>query len=291
MIRLLLALIAGYGVHLAYSAFAFKWGGARPGPVTEKVKVETSKQFIERLGLGDFDPRALIAATAVLSLIGFVFGILLFGGVLPALIIALFASTAPIGVARVRHQRLTEQAHFAWPALIEEIRLLTGTLGRSIPQATFEVGLRSDDGLRPAFEAAHREWQISTDFKRSMDVLKSTLAHHTADVVAETLLTAHELGGGEVGNRLSALAQDRMIDQAHRRDATARQAGVRFARWFTLITPIGMAFVGLSIGDGRQAYQTSTGQLLVVVALLLTLGSWLWAGQIMRLPEDKRVLG
>ena len=124
-----------------------------------------------------------------------------------------------------------------------------------------------------------------------MDVLKSTLAHHTADVVAETLLTAHELGGGEVGNRLSALAQDRMIDQAHRRDATARQAGVRFARWFTLITPIGMAFVGLSIGDGRQAYQTSTGQLLVVVALLLTLGSWLWAGQIMRLPEDKRVLG
>ena len=291
MIRLLLALIAGYGVHLAYSAFAFKWGGARPGPVTEKVKVETSKQFIERLGLGDFDPRALIAAIGVLALIGFIFGILLFGGFLPALIIAVFASTAPIGVARVRHRRLTEQAHFAWPALIEEIRLLTGTLGRSIPQATFEVGLRSDDGLRPAFEAAHREWQISTDFKRSMDVLKSTLAHHTADVVAETLLTAHELGGGEVGNRLSALAQDRMIDQAHRRDATARQAGVRFARWFTLITPIGMAFVGLSIGDGRQAYQTSTGQLLVVVALLLTLGSWLWAGQIMRLPEDKRVLG
>ena len=105
-----------------------------------------------------------------------------------------------------------------------------------------------------------------------MRVLKAQLAHNTADVVAETLLTAHELGGGEVGNRLQALAQDRLTDQQHRQDAVARQAGVRFARWFTLIVPIGMAFVGISIGDGREAYADPFGQALVGVALILTLG-------------------
>lgn len=290
MIALLLALVAAYGVHLLYSALAFGWNGVQPGPQSAtKTENDRLGDFVSALGLGDFDPRTLAAAMVGLALLGFAFGSLLFGGVVPALIIAIFAATAPVGVARVRHERMIDHAHRAWPAIIEEIRLLTGTLGRSIPQATFEVGLRSHPGLRPAFETAHREWLISTDFARSLDVLKGYLAHNTADIVAETLLTAHELGGGEVGNRLSALAQDRMTDQQHRRDAVARQAGVRFARWFTLIVPVGMALTGLSIGDGREAYGTDIGQALVAVALILILACWLWAGRIMRMPSEERV--
>ena len=105
------------------------------------------------------------------------------------------------------------------------------------------------------------------------------------------MLTAHELGGGEVGNRLAALAQDRLTDQQHRRDAVARQSGVRFARWFTIVTPIGMALTGLSIGNGREAYGTATGQALVAVALLLVIACWVWAGRVMRLPTEDRVFG
>ncbi len=286
---LLLALVAGYGMHLLYSATAYGWSGVQPGPRAPKQRRDRIGRAMTSLGLGDLDPRALFAAMAVLAMVGFAFGTLLFGGIPAALIIGLFAATAPVGVARVRHERLTAQAHQSWPALIEEIRLLTGTLGRSIPQATFEVGARSHEALRPAFADAHREWLISTDFARSLDVLKSRLGHNTADIVAETLMTAHELGGGEVGNRLSALAQDRMTDQQHRRDAIARQAGVRFARWFTLIVPVGMALTGLTIGNGREAYATPLGQLLVALALLMVIACWVWAGYIMRMPNEERV--
>lgn len=286
---LLLALIAGYGMHLLYSAAIYGWNGVQPGPSAPRQQRDRVGRSMSAFGLGDLDPRALGAAMLVLALFGFACGTLLFGGIAPALIIGLFAATAPVGVARVRHERLTAHAHQSWPALIEEIRLLTGTLGRSIPQATFEVGARSHEALRPAFADAHREWLISTDFGRSLEVLKSRLGHHTADIVAETLMTAHELGGGEVGNRLSALAQDRMTDQQHRRDAVARQAGVRFARWFTLIVPIGMALTGLTIGNGREAYTTPLGQLLVAVALVMVIGCWVWAGYIMRMPTEERV--
>ena len=48
--------------------------------------------------------------------------------------------------------------------MIEEIRILTGSLGRSVPQALFEVGRRGPEELRPAFEAATRHWLVSTDF-------------------------------------------------------------------------------------------------------------------------------
>lgn len=289
MIALLIASIAAYGVHLIYTSVAFGWKGTQPGPKLERKQRVSAADYISKLGLGDLHPLALLSSMCVVAVVGFAFGTLLFGGVIPAALIGIFAAISPVGVARVRHEQLVDSAHHAWPGIIEEIRLLSGTLGRSIPQATFEVGLRTHDGLRPAFEEAHREWLISTDFARALDVLKSQLGHNTADVVAETLLTAHELGGGEVGNRLGALATDRMTDQRHRRDAIARQSGVRFARWFTLVVPLGMATTGLSIGDGREAYSTPLGQLLVVIALLLILASWLWAGRIMRLPSEERV--
>ena len=143
--------------------------------------------------------------------------------------------------------------------------------------------------LRPAFAAAHREWLLSTDFARTLEVLKGQLADPTADATCETLLIAHELGGTDLDRRLEALAEDRRQDTQGRKDALAKQAGVRFARRFVLIVPMGMAVVGLSIGNGRAAYQTSLGQVIVVVALGLVVICWLWAGRIMRLPDEQRV--
>ncbi len=291
MTELLLALLAGYGVHCAWTARAFGWTGIGPGAESDDAEpiADRLESTFERLGLGDIAPGSVLAGMGVVGLLGFAFGALLFGGIVAASILGVFAATFPIGVARVRHERATAKAHRSWPALIEEIRLLTSTLGRSIPQATFEAGARAPDELREAFEAAHREWLISTDFARSLDVLKASLGHNTADVVAETLLTAHELGGGEVGRRLEALAADRLTDQQHRRDAVARQAGVRFARWFVIIVPFGMSLAGLSIGNGRSAYASPIGQLLVAVALLSIIVCWIWAGRIMRLPVENRV--
>ena len=182
MIALLLAIVAGYGVHLVYSSVAFGWDGLQPGPPAPETNASGKSHFIEDLGLGEFDARSLVAAIAVLALMGFTFGIVLFNGIIAGVLLGMFAATVPVGVARIRHEQTINLAHQEWPSLIEEIRLLTGSLGRSIPQATFEVGLRSGDGLRPAFEEAHREWTISTDFNRSMRVLKAQLAHNTADI-------------------------------------------------------------------------------------------------------------
>ena len=43
------------------------------------------------------------------------------------------------------------------------------------------------------------------------------------------------------------------------------------------------------MGTGRAAYQTATGQALVVVAIVLVVACWMWAGRIMVLPEEQRV--
>lgn len=177
----------------------------------------------------------------------------------------------------------------AWPRLLEELRILTSSLGRAIPQALIEVGRRAPLEMQPAFSSAQREWLLSTDFARTVQVLKTALADPTADAACETLLVAHEVGGTDLDRRLLALIEDRIQDAEGRKDARSRQAGARFARLFVLIVPAGMALAGMSVGTGRAAYQTASGQLLVVIAILLVVACWVWAGRIMALPTEQRV--
>jgi len=158
-----------------------------------------------------------------------------------------------------------------------------------VPQALFEAGRRAPEGLRPAFEAAQREWLLSTDFERTVAVLKAGLADPTADAACETLLVAHEVGGTDLDRRLEALIEDRVIDVQGRKDARAKQAGVRFARRFVLLVPAGMAFVGLSIGNGRAAYATPGGEAMVGIGIVGIVACWLWAGRLLKLPEEERV--
>jgi len=202
---------------------------------------------------------------------------------------AVFAAGAPLALYRSRHEQRRAEAHDAWPRLIEEIRLLTGSVGMSIPQALLDVGRRGPEPLRKGFAAAEREWRMTTDFARTTAVLSDQLADPTADVVCETLLVAHEVGGADLEARLAALAQDRADDLRHRKDARAAQAGVRFARRFVLAVPVGMALCGLSIGTGRRAYGTAVGQILVVVGISAVAACWAWAGRLLRLPSEERV--
>ena len=234
--------------------------------------------------------RSVLGVSVLALALGGLVGGVVFGGALPALVTGLFGATFPVASERSRRERRRSEARDAWPRLIEEIRLQTGALGRSIPQALFEVGRRAPSEMQAAFGLAEREWLLSTDFPRTVHVLKRELADATADATLETLLVAHQVGGSDVDRRLAALVEDRVQDVQGRKDARAKQAGVRFARRFVLIVPAGMALAGLSIGTGRAAYQTPSGQLAVALGLGIVVACWTWAGRLLRLPVEERVL-
>lgn len=296
MIPLVLALAAGFGVFLIYTAIALGWSGLAPGPrvspspsMRARVKTIDIDVWLQQAGLDGVNKRQFVAGITMLFAAGFLVSFAVFGGVLPALVIGAFAASFPVASFRLRRKNRRRRAQEAWPRMIEEIRLQTMSLGRSIPQALFEVGRRCPEELRPGFEAAHREWLLTTDMNRTISVLKHCLADPTADMACETLLSAHEIGGTDLDGRLEALAQDRQEDVQGRKDAHSRQAGARFARLFVFLVPAGMTLAGISIGSGREAYRSSTGQILVMVAIALVIACWVWAGRVMRLPEQQRV--
>jgi tight adherence protein B len=294
----LVALVGAYGVHLVYTSVALGWRGLGPGPALSETTAPRRmmqrlappvRQWLAQAGLHDVRPADLLAVTAALFIIGAALAFGLFGGPVPTLAGGAFAATAPVAVARARRERRLAEAREMWPRLIEEIRLLTATVGRSIPQALFDVGRRGPAEFRAAFSSAEREWLLSTDFARTVAVLKRQLADPTADAICETLLIAHEVGGTRVERCLTDLIEDRVQDLQGRKDALAKQAGARFARWFVLVVPLGMALVGLSIGDGRAAYRTGAGQIAVASGVATIVACWLWAGRLMRLPSERRV--
>jgi tight adherence protein B len=294
VIGVLLAVAGAYGVFLLYTRMAFGWSGFGFGPSIaggrrgDRAR-RGAQEWLVQAGLEDVRTVEFVAVSSVLLVAGAALAFALFGGVVAPVAAGLFAASFPISSARARRSRRRADAREAWPRMIEEIRVLTGSAGRSIPHALFEVGLDGPPEVRRAFAAAHREWLLTTDFGRTIAVLKSRLADATADAACETLLVAHEVGGTDVDRRLAALVDDRIVDLQGRKDADSKMAGVRFARRFVLVVPIGMALVGLSIGDGRAAYRTGTGQAGIAVGIGLLIACWIWSGRIMRIPDEQRV--
>ena len=288
MNALLVSLAGAYGVFLLYTAAI-----GSPSPSSRLRRRfghrHSAHDWLRQAGLADVHPTEFAVVVGALAVAGALTGFALFAGLAPAVVLGGVAATAPAAWYRSRRQRRRAESQEAWPRMIEELRLLTGSLGRSVPQALFEVGRGGPDDLRHSFEVAHREWLLSTDFERALVVLKNSLADDTADVVAETILVGHELGGSDLERRLRSLADDRIIDLQHRKDARAHQAGVRFVRRFVLVVPFGMAMAGMTVGNGRDAYRSDLGQTAVIVAIGMVIACWLWAGRLLRLPDRERV--
>ena len=284
MIAIISALMAASGAALLLCPYLRNSNEPVPAP---PWRTPTGEKF--RRLLAQRSTQQLLASTCCSFTLGAALCLTIFGSWLPAIAGGGFAATFPVTAARQRRQQQLTAAQESWPRMIDELRVLTAAAGRSIPQALLEVGATAPVELRPAFAEASREWMLNTDLERMLTVLRATLADPTCDSVCETLLIAAQLGGADLDRRLIALAEDRRIDTRHRREARARQAGVRFARRFVLLVPLGMAAAGLAVGTGRSAYQTPIGQWAVLVAIAVTAGCWVWAGHMLRLPIEERV--
>lgn len=285
--------MASAGAYLIYTSAAFGWRGLSfgrsSGTGIRSRPRRSVRVWMAQAGLGEVGPGEFGSAVVVLFVVGALGAYLLFGSVVAAVVAGFLAGCVPLSSYRARRRRRLAEAARAWPRMLEELRLLTGSMGRSIPQALFEVGRRAPEEWRAAFAAAERVWQLTTDFDRTVELLKSRLADPTVDAVCETLVVANEVGGSEIDAKLEALIEDRVLDMQSRKDAESRLAGVRFARRFVLLVPLGMTLAGLSIGTGRQAYTSVGGQIAVGVALGAVAVCWWWSGRLMQLPDPPRV--
>src|SRR6185295_147915 len=126
--------------HLLYTALVFHWKGVGVGPPTAAATPgrQRTREWLVQAGLGDIQAREFAGVMGALFALGAGLAFAIFGGILPALVLGGFAATFPLASYRARRLARRARAQEMWPRLIEEIRILTSSLGRSIPQALFE---------------------------------------------------------------------------------------------------------------------------------------------------------
>ncbi len=236
--------------------------------------------------------RRLEVATRALSAlacggVGAVMGFALFGSIAAVVALGLLAMQVPRHVRDRAARTQFDNAIAAWPLVLEETRVRVSGSGQSLPAALFESGHTT--ALGPHLAAAGTTWGISTNFEKALKTLRSRVADPVTDSVVETLLAVYLAGAVNCDQRLSALIADRRDDLDARREAEARRSGVEFSRRFVLAVPAAMALVASLFGSGRQAFTTSTGQQLTVVAIATTAACWLWSGRLSRIPDRPRV--
>jgi len=285
--RLLLAMTAALGAALlVWTPHLRLRDDARPGSAPSGRHGRSGRG---RDRNGDAPVPLLIVASLAVGGTGAVAGLVLLGGPVAALLGT--GAGAVLPVAQLRFARAARRALVAeaWPGVVEHLRVETQTLGRSIPLAVADLATVAPAGLRPTFEAARRTWRLTGDLGATLDVLRDGFADPGVDMTCEVLLLAHELGGSSLDRRLRDLAEDRRTELAQRREARSRQAGVRLARNLVLVVPVGMAAAGSMIGNGRSAYATPGGQLVIGVAALLIAVCWFWSSRYLRLPAPPRL--
>jgi len=153
---LLIAIVGGYGVYLLYTAAILGWHGLGPSPDVAKAGpalARRAQQWLTQAGLADIRVAEFVAVMGVLFVGGSGLAFALFGSVIPAFVVGGFAASYPVASYRARRQRARRRASEVWPRMIEEIALLSGSLGRSVPQALFEVGAGAPPEMAPAFAA------------------------------------------------------------------------------------------------------------------------------------------
>jgi tight adherence protein B len=156
----------------------------------------------------------------------------------------------------------------------------------ALPTACVLAGRSAPEPIRTGFERAERTWGLTTDFDRSMDSLATGANDPTTRLVCAALTVLGTASTSDLPDRLDRLTRDRRRDADAHREAAARMAGARFSRRFVLIVPVGLALAGQSIGAGRAAYGTATGQVAVVVGIAVTGVCWHWSGVMLR-PGSK----
>ena len=230
---LVVAIAAAYGTFLPFTGSALGWTGVGLGPGSEggrqRSRGKAVREWMTQAGLGDVRISELAGVILVFASIGALVAFALIGGVLPAIRAAAFAGSFLVATYRARRAKRRPEVREAWPRMIEEMRLLTGLLGRSVPRALFDVGRRGPGELRGGFAAAQRVWMNSTDFSRTIAVSKRG---RRSDGRRDARDAPHGswVGGSDLDRRLSAPVEDRVQDLQGRKDARAKQVGVRFAR-------------------------------------------------------------
>src|SRR5690625_233752 len=209
------------------------WHGLRaPEPVRSAAvgrdrtvprrRLASLQDLLATAGVENVSPRQLVVSAIALGLmVGIVF--LGVSETWPiALAFGCFAGAAPFTLVRYRARVRRRELRAPWPDVVDHLASAVSA-SLSLPEALAQVGTRGPEPLRAPFERFSRDYRASGRFDASLELLKERLADPTGDRIVESLRTARDVGGSDLGRMLRTLASFLREDLRTRAELEARQ--------------------------------------------------------------------
>jgi tight adherence protein B len=199
------------------------------------------------------------------------------------------AAAVPWALTRTRAARRSRLIAEEWPGVIDE---LISAL-RSGGTVTAAMSLLAESS-RGVISAGARDFMIAvsttSDVSGSLSLAKRVWASAVGDRVAETLRLAGECGGAGVMLGLVALARDVRRESSVQAEVRARAAWIRVAAVVGALAPWIAVLVLGTRPEGRQAYGTIEGTLVLLIGYGVTVVAYLLVSRIAAPATEVRVL-
>ena len=281
---LLIGALLGAGLLLCASPWLW------PPRVPRAVQRGRLRRLLEEAGLARTSTRTLVVTMVGVGLVSAALGWLVTGLPVLALLAGLAAGSAPVLYLRGRRLRLRKARRQLWPDVCD-LLVAAIRVGLSLPDAVASLADSAPSAVRPAFAVFARDLRATGRFETSLDRLKATLADPIADRIIETLRMARQVGGTELTGVLRALSSSVRADAALRGEVEARQSWIRGAAVLGAVAPWVILGLLVSRPEGREAYASAEGVIVIVVGAAVSLIAYRIMLRIGRLAEPERWFG
>ena len=287
MTGVLVGAILGAGVFLI-------WWSCWPREERERVQRESRVMRVladdlAQAGYRGIGPRLLLAACGIAFLLIFLTVTALTGVPAIALCFAVMAGWVPVAVVRVRARSRRAHLRDLWPDAVDNVTSAVRA-GLALPEALAQLSVRGPEELRPAFADFASDYRTTGRFNDCLDRLKDRLADPVGDRLVESLRIAREVGGSDLGSLLRTLSTFLREDARTRSELETRQSWTVNAARLAVAAPWIVLALLSTRPESVQAYNTSTGVLVLAVGAVATVVAYRIMVRIGRLPEEERVL-
>ena len=195
----------------------------------------------------------------------------------------------PWVTSRASSARRAQRVATEWPGVVDELISVL----RSGGTVTAAMSRLAQVYRGPIAEGA-RDYMVAvsttSDVSASLALAKTVWATAEGDRVAETLRLAVDCGGAGAMHGLVALARDIRRESSVRAEVRARAAWIRVAAVVGALAPWIAVLVLGTRPEGREAYGTVEGTVVLVLGYVITVSAYLLVSRIASPRRQDRVL-
>ncbi|MEY4102064.1 MAG: hypothetical protein RIR88_198 [Actinomycetota bacterium] len=180
------------------------------------------------------------------------------------LVVGIAGGAIPWMVAAARSASSQKALRLVWPDVVDSL-VASIRSGANGPEALTSLQVSHESRIaKPAAEFA-RNYRLTANFERSLDILKASWGTAPSDRIAETLRLARELGSSETTTVLMALGSHLRSESAVRQELEARQGWIKVAARIGLVAPWIVLFLLSTRSEAAAAYNSAAGWFVIAI--------------------------